>query len=263
MEQFVVREIVPIMIDDGKSKVWPVSNRNLTNNAEVIDSLAPLVFNKGAALLRRLEYVVGTERFQAAVIAAVENPEDDGNLESFYASLNTQNIPNTVVTPESFLRAWLEEQNYPEVTIEFTPGNETMNATAIFRQTRHLASREFDTTGLNSAYVWPIFMECQLGGTYDGDFLNVSGNIEASMDPFVFNAETLTMEFPGGDYQWIKCNKDFYSYIVTDYIFAGDDVHRLWEYFDLLFPDVFRLIASSFNHFLPSFHFCLGRLFIQ
>ena len=124
------------------------------------------------------------------------NSAADGILADFYTSLNSQNLPGSELTPENFLQAWISEQNYPEVTIEFTPANGTeSNTTIVFRQTRHLVSHEFDSTNLNPNYVWPIYMECQFGGTFDGAFLNATGNVEDA-GSFVFENETLTLEIP-------------------------------------------------------------------
>lgn len=243
-EQFAVREIVPILIDDGKANIWPVSNENLTSNAQIIDSFSPILFSKGAALLRLLERIVDSGRFQTAVVAGVTNSAADGILVDFYTSLNSVNLPGSDLTPEKFLQAWINEQNYPEVTIEFTPANGTeSNTTIVFRQTRHLVSHETDSTNLNPNYVWPIYMECQFGGTFDGEFLNATGDVEDA-DIFLFENETLTLEIPNKNYQWIKCNKDFYSYVVTDYISMEDDPHRLWEFFDQIFTEVLFSLCS-------------------
>lgn len=238
MEQFPVREMVPLMMDDAKPSIWPVSNKNFTSNEQIIDSLSPITYSKGASLLRLLEYVVGEEKFQAAVIDALSAPGGSGILSDFYSSLNSEPLPGTTVTPEEFLRSWVEERNYPLVTVDFIPGNDSSNTVVIFRQTRYLGSVSLDDSALDRNYRWKIYIECQVGGLNGEESVNLTGNIEPTTRKFLLQNATETLELPNGDYAWIKCNKDFYSYQVTEYVSYTDDSHLLWEYFELLFSQV-------------------------
>ena len=226
------------MMDDAKPSTWPVSNNNLTSNEQIIDSLSPIIYNKGASLLRLLEYLVGEEKFRSAVIEAIAMPGGNGMLSTFFSSLSSETLLNTSVNVEEFLRSWLEERNYPLVTVDFLPGNGSSNASVIFRQTRYLASVSLNDSALDRNYLWKIYMECQVGGVANEEGVDLTANIEPTTRKFLFETATETLELSRGDYAWIKCNKDFYSYQVTEYVSYTDDPHLLWEYFDQLFDQV-------------------------
>ncbi len=52
MEQFPLREMIPLMIDDFKPNIWPISNKNLTNNQQILDYLSINIYSKGASSIR-------------------------------------------------------------------------------------------------------------------------------------------------------------------------------------------------------------------
>lgn len=232
MEQFPLREMVPLMIDDFKPSALPISNKNLTNNEQILHSLSINLYSKGAALLRLLEYLVGMETFQSAIKTILPIDALSNVLEIFYSNFDT--LLNTTTTVEAFLRSWLEERNYPRVTIEFLPKNEsTQNTTFIFRQNRYSGSFQSDENS-----TWKIYMECDLGGIEDDENWNLTANYSLSKIIFLFDSSVHTIEFFDEEYRWIKCNKDFYSYQVTEYTSDGNDRYRFWRSFALLFKEV-------------------------
>jgi len=232
MEQFPLREMIPLMIDDFKPNIWPISNKNLTNNQQILDYLSINIYSKGASLLRLLEYIVGMETFQSAVRNILPVNDLATVLNTFYSNFDL--ILNTTTTVEEFLLPWLEEPNYPIVTIDFIPKNETyQNTTFIFRQNRYSGSFEN-----NQNSIWKIYMECDLGGLQDNDIWNLTANYVPSKIQFLFDSSIHTIEYFNEEYLWIKCNKNFYSYQVTDYISDGDDRYGLWRIFEFLFNEV-------------------------
>jgi aminopeptidase N len=227
MEQFPLREMLPLMIDDFKPNILPISIQNLTNNQQILDSLSINIYSKGASLLRLLEYIAGIEAFQSAVQNILPIDDPSNVLNTFYS--NFESILNTTTTVEEFLRPWLEEPNYPIVTIDFIPQNGTnQNTTLIFRQNRYSGS-----FGNTQNSTWIIYIECDLGG----DTLNLTANYGPSKIRFLFDSSIQTFEFNEG-YLWIKCNKNFYSYQVTEYIFDGEDKYQLWRNLEFLFNEV-------------------------
>jgi aminopeptidase N len=229
--------MVPLMMDDFKPSIWPVSNKNLTNNDQIIDYLSIHIYSKGASLLRLLEYIAGPETFQTAVQSLYTITDISDLYTTFYSNFDLNSILNTATTVEEFLGSWLEEKNYPIVTIDFTPGNGTeQNTTIVFRQTRYPGSFILNHSLSNPDYAWKIYMECDLGGIHDGDDWNFTANYSPSKIKFLFESSTETIQLDE-DYIWIKCNKDFYSYQVTEYISSGDYPYLLWEYFELIFNE--------------------------
>jgi hypothetical protein len=172
------------------------------------------------------------ETFQSAVRNILPVNDLATVLNTFYSNFDL--ILNTTTTVEEFLLPWLEEPNYPIVTIDFIPKNETyQNTTFIFRQNRYSGSFEN-----NQNSIWKIYMECDLGGIQDNDIWNLTANYAQSKIRFLFDSSIHTIEYFNEEYLWIKCNKNFYSYQVTDYISDGDDRYGLWRIFEFLFNEV-------------------------
>jgi aminopeptidase N len=238
MEQFPLREIIPFMIDDFKPNIWPISNRNLTNNQQILDSLSIHIYSKGASLFRLLEYIVGIERFQIAV----RNILLINDLNTFYSNFDT--LLNTTITVEEFIRSWIEERNYPLVTINFISNNDT---TLIFHQTRYLGLND---SSLDSNYAWKIYMECDLGGLHDVDGWNYTANYAPSKLKFIFDSSTYNITLPDVEYLWIKCNKNFYSYQITEYVSDGEDIYGLWRTFEYLFTEVCKILFANLFDFI-------------
>jgi aminopeptidase N len=231
--------MVPLMMDDSKPSIWPVSNKDLIGNDQIVDSVSAFIYGKGASLLRLLEHIIGEQRFQSAIHNALSADNQSSLSNAFFLTLNNETILSSDIKPEAFLRSWLEERNYPIVTVDFLPSNSTSpNTTVTFRQSRYLGSVSLNDSSLDRDYTWKIYMECQLGGSSIGDTVNLTSNIELMTEKFIFQSAIQTLEFPNKNYQWIKCNKDFYSYQVTEYVSYSDDQHLLWQYFDLLFREV-------------------------
>jgi aminopeptidase N len=236
MEQFPLREMIPLMIDDFKPNIWPISYKNLTNNEQILDYLSLNIYSKGASLLRLIEYIVGIETFQTAVRSSFLINDLSNVLNTFYSSFDT--LLNTTITIEEFLRSWIEERNYPFVTIDFIPANDiNTNITLIFHQTRYLGSFGLNESLLDQNYTWKIYMECDLGGIHDGADWNYTGNYAPSKLKFIFETSTHIIDLPNEEYLWIKCNKNFYSYQITEYI-SDEDIYLLWRTFELLFKEV-------------------------
>jgi hypothetical protein len=90
---------------------------------------------------------------------------------------------------------------------------------------------------LNLNSTWIIYMECDLGGSSEGDNWNLTANYVPSRIKFLFGSSIETIQL-NEEYLWIKCNKDFYSYQVTEYISDGEDKYALWRSFQSLFTEV-------------------------
>lgn len=235
MEQFPLREMMPLMIDDFKPNILSISNKNLTNNEQIIDYLSLNLYSKGASLLRLLEHIVGDEIFRTAVSNIILIDDLSNVLDTFYSNFDT--LLNTTVTVEEFLRSWIEEKSYPLVTVNFTSGNDTR---LIFHQIRYSGLFQSNDSLLEENNTWKIYIECDLGGLNDGGSWNFTGNYNSSRIKFFFETSTHTIDLPDEEFLWIKCNKNFYSYYITEYITNGEDTYSLWRSFYFLFTEVCR-----------------------
>ncbi|UJR37821.1 hypothetical protein I4U23_030511 [Adineta vaga] len=238
MEQFPIREMMPLMMDDFKPSIWAVSEQNLTNNAQILDYLSTHIYSKGASLLRLLEYICGIEAFQNGVISIISTSNALDVVPRFYSNFNLSASINTTLTAEEFLRSWLEERNYPILTIDVVPNNETQkNTTLVFRQARYFGSSVLDDNSLNMNYTWKMFVECDLGGSNEADVFNLTANHAKSKIRFILESSKEVIQILDEEYLWIKCNKDFYSFQVTEYVLEDDDPHGIWQRLELLFRD--------------------------
>ena len=124
------------------------------------------------------------------------------------------------ITPEEYMEQWLLQKNYPLVYTEIKTNPSTGNTVVNFKQDRFLLSED-QIPGLidNSpfGFKWPIYLKCRAGG-YINPF---NGKKEHLKDGTVdFNYFLVDKEGSielDSSYTWIKCNKDFKGYYVTDY----------------------------------------------
>ncbi|CAF1062451.1 unnamed protein product [Adineta ricciae] len=238
MDQFPIREMMPLMMDDFKPSTWPVSEQNLTNNEQILDYLSTHIYSKGASLLRLLEHICEADVFQTAVTSLLSVSSVSDILPTFYSNFNLSSTVNTNVTAEEFLRSWLEERNYPILTVDVIPNNVTdKNTTLIFRQARYFGSAELDSGSLDINYKWKMFVECDLGGSNENDNFNLTTDVDKSKIKFILESSTEVVQILDKEYLWIKCNKDFYSYQVTEYVLENDDPHGIWQRLELLFKN--------------------------
>ena len=239
MDQFPIREMMPLMMDDFKPSIWPVSEQNLTNNEQILDYLSTHIYSKGASLLRLLEHISEADVFQTAVTGLLSVTSVSDILPTFYSNFDLSSAVNTNVTTEEFLRSWLEERNYPILTIDVIPNDvPDKNTTLIFRQTRYFGSAELDSSSLDVNYKWKMFVECDLGGSNENDNFNLTADVDKSRIKFILESSTEVVQILDKEYLWIKCNKDFYSYQVTEYVLENDDPHGIWQRLELLFKNV-------------------------
>ena len=237
MEQFSVREIVPYMIDDFKPSAWLISNRNLASNRQILDTTSINIFSKSTSLLRLIEHISGDEIFQSAVRSIVSVKDLSTVLNTFYSNFDT--ILNDTISVKEFLESWITKRNYPQVTVELLARNETFrNTTIIFRQNHY--SGLFDS---NQSSTWIIYMECDVGGFDNNGDWNVTANYIESRFKFIFNSSTHTIELPDEDYLWIKCNKNFYSYLITKYVSEEPDKTAVYRLLLYIFHEVYQNIA--------------------
>lgn len=68
---------------------------------------------------------------------------------------------------------------------------------------------------------WPIYIECKAGGYRDDPL--AGGDVEEYR--YLLKSASGTLELPK-QFNWVKCNKDFNGYYITDY---GDDQFNSFE----------------------------------
>lgn len=63
-----------------------------------------------------------------------------------------------------------------------------------------------------------MYLQCKLGGIYDENEDNQDQHLNGTIKNFNFYLNSHTEAFElDENYSWIKCNKDFKSYYITDY----------------------------------------------
>jgi hypothetical protein len=125
----------------------------------------------------------------------------------------------STITPQEYMERWLLQKNYPLVYIDLKQNASTSHTIVDFKQDRFLLSEDKIPGLIDDSpfgFKWPIYLKCRAGGSIS---LNGQINhlIENSVDfNFFLNESTGSIELDSS-YTWIKCNKDFRGFYVTDY----------------------------------------------
>ncbi|CAF0733249.1 unnamed protein product [Rotaria sordida] len=221
--QALTEEVIPVMWDDAKPSSHPVVVRNVTSAADITSLFNSITYSKGASILRMLEKIVGSNTFRDGLRDYLKtNAFDIGDPTIFYNKLFKN------ISGEKFMKNWLEELNYPILNVDLNVNN---NGTYItFNQSRFIISNVLDSSNLNSNYRWMINIQCVLGGNYsDSDITNLG---EDTID-FILETEQETQFLPGKFYTWIKCNRDFQGFFVTNYL-SNLSTYSSWQHFSFV-----------------------------
>ncbi|UJR08425.1 hypothetical protein I4U23_012695 [Adineta vaga] len=214
--EIFVEDLIPSMWDDAKPSSHPIVVQNLTDPGEITSLFDSITYSKGASILRMLELLAGTERFRNGLQEYLKlNAFSVGDPSYFYNNLFTN------INGEAFIKTWLEEKNFPLVNVTLLIENGDTKVT--FTQSRFIISNALDISQLNSNYRWKIKIQCILGGNYpSSDTTNVGGT---TLD-FLLETEQATETISGKSYSWIKCNRHFVNYHLTQYSFPSNTYQR-------------------------------------
>jgi glutamyl aminopeptidase len=230
--QALTENVIPVMWDDAKPSSHPIVVKNVTSAAEITSLFDSITYSKGASILRMLELIVGSSKFQESLQNYLTaNKFSVGDPNTFYNGLFTD------TSGEDFMRNWLEEQNFPLLKVNLSVENDQTQL--IFTQSRFIISDVLNTSSLNETYRWKIFTDCVLGNELDSDTIVISLRLETE-------EETRNIT---GSYSWIKCNRDFQGFFVTDYIFPTD----AWSDFS----DMLETDPTVNNQILDKFQFSI------
>ncbi|CAF1247472.1 unnamed protein product [Rotaria sordida] len=210
--QILTDDTIPAMWDDAKPSSHAIVIENLTNVPEIMSYLDAITYSKGISLMRMLEKIVGPEKYRTNLQDyLLINAFDVGNLNMFYDGLLI-NITNGT----EFMKTWLNEVNYPLLNVNLNVENG--DTKLVFTQSRFIISNALNSSNLNKNYRWKINIECVLGGNYpNSDTTNIGGD----RIKFILENEQENRVLPGKSYSWIKCNRNFQSFYVTEYIFPS------------------------------------------
>ena len=152
----MTEEVIPVMWDDAKPSSHPIVVPNVTSAAEITSLFDSITYSKGASILRMLEKIVGSERFRDGLREYLTlNAFDVGDSRDFYNKLFTN------ISGEEFMKNWLEEMNFPILTVQF---HVDANGTLVtFNQSRFIISQALDASNLSKDYRWKISIQCILG----------------------------------------------------------------------------------------------------
>jgi aminopeptidase N len=117
------------------------------------------------------------------------------------------------------MKNWLEELNYPILNVYLKV--ETNGTSITFNQSRFIISNALDSSNLTTDYRWKINIQCVLGENHS------NSNIDSDTIDFILDTEQETQFLPGKFYTWIKCNRDFQGFYVTQYSSESSS----WQHF--------------------------------
>lgn len=154
--QALTEEVISVMWDDAKPSSHPIVVPNVTSAAEITSLFDSITYSKGASILRMLEKIVGSERFRDGLREYLTlNAFDVGDSRDFYNKLFTN------ISGEEFMKNWLEEMNFPILTVQFHV--DTNGTLVTFNQSRFIISQALDASNLTKDYRWKINIQCILG----------------------------------------------------------------------------------------------------
>lgn len=196
--------VLPAMWDDAKVSSHPIVVKNVTDAEEISSLFDSITYSKGASILRMLEKTVGSDRFRDALREYLAiNAFSVGDPNIFYDKLFDD------ISGAEFMTNWLEEANFPLVNVDLSIADGNTNVA--FSQSRFIISNALNSSALNSSYRWQIQLRCVLGG----DPVNPATN-ELN---FLLLVAGTTTTISGKRFSWIKCNRDFSGFYVTNYRF--------------------------------------------
>ena len=223
--QALTEDVIPVMWDDAKPSSHPIVVQNITSPSDITSLFDSITYSKGASILRMLEKIVGSDTFRDGLRDYLtSNAFDVGDPSDFYNKLFAN------ISGEAFMRNWLEEMNYPLLHVHLQSDDNGTSVT--FNQSRFIISDALDASRLNSDYRWKISIQCVLGSSGQigtrverrcllslGDFEFDSNSTDMGGKTIDFLLETReeSQVFPEQFYTWIKCNRHFQGFYVTQY----------------------------------------------
>lgn len=215
------------MWDDAKPSSHPIVVQNVTSAADITSLFDSITYSKGSSILRMLEKIVGFTKFRDSLRDyLIINAFDIGNPSTFYNGLFVN------ISGEEFMKNWLEEQNYPLLNVKLTNENDGTNI--LFTQTRFIISNALNSSHLDENYRWKINIQCTLGSNDNLDIDNQTIN-------FILDTEQEIQTISEKNYSWIKCNRDFQGFYVTEYSFPN----ITWSYFSTLIETRSTLFSNE------------------
>ncbi len=237
--QVLTEEVIPVMWDDAKPSSHAIVVQNVTRAADITSLFDSITYSKGASVLRMLEKIVGSDTFRDGLRDYLTiNAFDVGDPTIFYNKLFTN------ISGEEFMKNWLEELNYPILNVHLKVNDNGTYVT--FNQSRFIISNALDSSNLSSDYRWKISIQCVLGtrnksytrhmysfilgGNYsDTDIVNIGDD---TID-FILETEEETQFLSEKFYTWIKCNRNFQGFYVTEYSSEISTISN-WQRFSLV-----------------------------
>lgn len=156
------------MWDDAKPSSHPIVVDNVTTAAAITSLFDSITYSKGASILRMLERIVGSDRFRISLQDYLSsNRFDVGDPNTFYNGL----FDNQSISGEAFMKNWLEEQNYPLLSVNLSVENG--NTKLVFTQSRFIISNVLNTSHLKEDYRWKINITCSAGTNNEKIFFRI------------------------------------------------------------------------------------------
>ncbi|CAF3616264.1 unnamed protein product [Adineta steineri] len=205
--QVLTEEVIPVMWDDAKPSSHAIVVQNVTSPSDITSLFDSITYSKGASILRMLEKTVGSDIFRDGLREYLTlNAFDVGDPTIFYNKLFAN------ISGEEYMKNWLQEPNFPILNVNLKADDNGTYVT--FNQSRFIISNALDSSNLTSNYRWKINLRCVLGGnSLENDTIKIGHD---TID-FMFETEKETRFLSEKYFTWIKCNRDYHGFYVTQY----------------------------------------------
>ena len=163
---------------DSVDTVHPIL-RPITKLREIDQFNSAIIYSKGASVLRMTEFVMGTEKFYAALrvylqVNAYKNVRETDLFKQLDAQFPTDFAP---ITATSYLNNWIKEKGFPYITLTREGNNYRV------KQQRFLFSGSGDTSTL-----WTVPISFYTDQKWSGSSIRFLTDAE--------NAHTFSPHFP-------------------------------------------------------------------
>ncbi|CAG2107133.1 unnamed protein product, partial [Medioppia subpectinata] len=180
--------------------------QEVTNPDQITEIFDAISYNKGSAVLRMLEYAIGSDVFRSGVVEYLKkNSYGNAETKDLWAAIQTivDKKPGTVPNVNDFMDRWTRVKGYPVVTVTRTSAEEIT-----FSQTTFLLNAGDNQNNVISnnrdSTLWDIYI------TYRSADQTGSHLLKKQEESIKLNAKIpLT--------SWIKLNDEQYGYFIVNY----------------------------------------------
>uniref|UniRef100_A0A1W7RAI9 Aminopeptidase n=1 Tax=Hadrurus spadix TaxID=141984 RepID=A0A1W7RAI9_9SCOR len=121
MDQFLIQDLHPVMELDAGSNSHPIV-QTVSHPAEITEIFDMISYNKGASVIRMLEYFMGSESFRRGISSfLVRYKYGSATTEDLWRELSAVNSTNTNKDISEIMNTWTRQKGFPVIRVRRDP----------------------------------------------------------------------------------------------------------------------------------------------